>query len=146
MANACFRCKSPIDAGETFCRGCRGQVSLDFAYTRESRLWLVVAVAPVLALLVVGGTVVRAALQGPVDASIAVTLILAFPFAIAFAYALYRDCQHLQRRDDAGWAPSKWNYAVLAFASIALIVPMFLIAPYHLYRRKRSVGLALRRT
>lgn len=143
MANACFRCKTPIDSGETFCRGCRSQVSLDFAYTRETRLWLVVAVAPVLALAVVGAPIVYGAVTGAQVSGL--WSLLAYPVAFAFAYALYRDCQHVRRRDDVDWTPSLWAYAVLAVFSALLIVPMFLAAPYHLFRRKRSIGLALRR-
>lgn len=143
MANACFRCKSPIDSGETFCRGCRSQVSLDFAYTRESRLWLVVAVAPVLALAVASAPFVYGAVTG-VQTRV-VWSLPAYPLAFAFAYALYRDCQHVRRRADAAWTPSAWAYAALAVFSALLIVPMFLAAPYHLFRRERSIGLALRR-
>lgn len=139
MANACFRCKTSIESGRTFCGGCRGEVSLEFPYTRDTRLWLLIAGLPV-------AVAVVAAADALLLGGTGLGVLGAYPLSLAFAFALYRDCEHVRRRDDRAtdWTPSKWGYSALAFASMLLIVPMVVVAPYHLYRRKQSIGLVLR--
>lgn len=145
MSNACFRCKAPIDSGATFCAGCRTEASLEFPYERDTRLWVVVAAAPVLVLLA-GGLAAAALVVEAVPDALAVGSTATWPIAWAFAYALYRDCQHVRRRDDVAtdWTPNEWAYAALAVFTAVAVAPMFLAAPYHLYRRRSAIGLVLR--
>jgi hypothetical protein len=147
MANACFRCKQSIGSGDTFCTSCRSEVDLSFEYTQESRMWVAVGLIPVLILLSIAGSGALGALEGQSPGvATALGVTVAFPFAIIFSYALYRDFQHVSRRDDTDWNPSKWLYIVLAGLSIPLPVLPVLVGPYHLYKRKQTLGLALRRS
>lgn len=128
MANACFRCKERIDSGKTFCGACREEVSLEFSYNRESRMWVVVAVGSVLQLVLVLSEIP----------------VITFPLSLVLAYALLKDAGNLRRRDDSDWSPSKWGYRVLA-GLLFFVVTGPLIAGYHLSRRHSAVGLRLRR-
>lgn len=149
MANACFRCKERIESGRTFCGACREEVSLDFSYTRESRAWVLVAGSLAVQVLLGALSIVREAVPGMADSTViaVATLlisILGLPTGFVMAYGLVKDADHLRRRDDTDWNPSKWGY--WAFAALALFVlPGVPIAVYHLYRRWATVGLSWRR-
>jgi len=142
MPNACFRCRTSIDSGETFCRSCHREVDLDFDVERSSRTWLIVAVVPV---LVPGLFALEAALSSLVGGSLVFfTAVLSLGSQVVFAYALYTDAGHVRRRADSDWTPNRWLYATMAVLSVLLFVPMYPVAVYHLYRRKRTIGLPVR--
>jgi hypothetical protein len=168
MPNACFRCKQSIGSGETFCTSCRHDVGFvvsrepdgedaaggeseaesyvdSVGYTKDSRLWLGVAAGAALIALLLVGPVLFAVITG---GSFLTTGLLgigyAVPVAIAFAYALIREYQHITRRDDTEWEPSKWLYTILAAVSILIPVCPVIIGPWHLYKRKQTIGLVLR--
>ncbi len=147
MPNACFRCKVGIDSGETFCRDCRGDVSLDFSYTGNSRLWVLVAAVPVLQVLFVLGRIVWAAVftGGQVLWAGLGASFLAIPLSIVFGVVLLYDVRHVRRRDDTAWNPSDWTYLPLVAASVIVVFVPF-VAAYHLYRREQAIGLSLSRT
>lgn len=147
MANACFRCKSAIPSRGTFCDDCRQRVSLDLSYTRHSRWWVVVAAAPVLLVSGAAALVLWGAVAGSVPTVVsALGMILGMSLLAAFGCAVYVDAKHVRRRDDTDWTPSLWAYAFLAFASTFLVVPMLPVGAYHLYKRKKEIGLHLERS
>lgn len=147
MSNACFRCKTAIPSGGTFCDDCGRRVSLDLSYTRHSRLWLVVAAAPVLlALLVVGRTLLGAVAGSTPPVVSLFSWLAGIVLVVAFGCAVYTDAKHVRRRDDTDWNPSLLVYAILAVGSVLMVVPTVPVGAYHLYKRKKEIGLHLGRS
>lgn len=142
MPNACFRCRASIDSGETFCGSCRHEVDLDFGVEQTSRTWMIVAIVPA---LVPGLFVIETALSSVVGGSYTfLTVMVSLGSVILFGYALYADAGHVRRREDSDWTPNRWAYAAMAVLGPLLFVPIYPIAVYHLYRRKRAIGLSIR--
>lgn len=132
MANACLRCGRGVDTGETFCQECRRRDDATVEVPDslgETRAWILLVVAPLVAF---GGS-----------------RVVAFPWSllvygvcgVVFGVTLYYDAAHV-RKLDAEWSPSRPVYVVLALLSVSVfwaVAPV--VAPYHLYRRRRAVGL-----
>lgn len=141
MANACFRCKASIESGETFCRRCREVASMEFPFTRDSRLWIVVLGAPTLGLLTILASVGYVAATGASGILVGAGVTVAWLLGLPWLWALHLDCKHVGRRDDTDWEPSEWLYLFVGACSVLLLVPMFLVGPYHCYRRRETIGL-----
>lgn len=145
MENACFRCKTPIGSGGTFCRECSREVSLeDLAYTHESRRWLVVALYPAWLVLSVAVVPLSALVlpEGTVTLLTTLSAVASLLGLFAFAWALVTDAAHVRRHDDADWHPSRWGYWALAGVCVfGLLLPVPFVAAYHLYRRHQTAGL-----
>lgn len=150
MGNACFRCKTPIASGGTFCEDCDQVVTpIEGQYTRESRLWVWVAALPLWLLLsIVAVPLLSLVLPaGPVSAVSTLATVLSLPLLFAFMWALVKDAEHVAARDDVDWEPSAWRYVVMSASCLLLVlVPVPFVAGYHLYRRYTTVGLPLGRT
>ncbi len=147
MVNACYRCKQRISSEQSFCSACRERhgANLQFLdHVRESRLWMVTVIAPIVAIVAMQLPSLAGALgvdlTGMLVSSVLTTSI-AFLAGAAYAAALYQDCLHV-RRHDVEWQPSKVGYAILAFlALLTMGLLAVVVTPYHLYRRKKAIGL-----
>lgn len=152
MANACFRCKDPIDSGQTFCAACDREISYEELFAeptvRGTNVWVLVAIPPVLAALSTVLWPLPLAVDGTMGSAIeVVTGVIMLSFFLStflMAYALLKDTEHIRNRTDTDWNPSKGTYWVLAFLSLWMLPAPF-IALYYLYRRRSTVGLSLNR-
>ena len=139
MANACFRCRTSISSGGTFCRTCRSEVSLSEATFggEDARWWILVAVGALASVL----PIVVLTAMAPVESS---TMFLVTAASILFgmvAYlgGIYADVRFLQRRDDLGWEPGDWYMVVLLTLGVFMLAPIGALV--HVLLRWRRVGL-----
>lgn len=138
MANACFRCRSSIPSGATFCSACQSEVSLsDATFGGDARWWMLVAAGAVASML----PVVVLPVLAPVDTGMAYLVSAAAVVfgMIAYLGGIYADVRFLQRRDDLGWEPGDWYMIVLLTLGVFVLTPIGTIA--HLLLRWRRVGL-----
>jgi hypothetical protein len=145
MPNACFRCKTPIASGETFCRDCSRTVDPSkLKATGESRVWLGVAAFPAWLVVAIPLGVGVQLLAGPSWAAVGFTVVTVVTLLLGFVFlwALVADAEHLAERDDVYWTPSTWLYYGLAgIIFLLMFLPAPFVAAYHLYRRHQTAGL-----
>jgi hypothetical protein len=144
MANACFRCKTPIASGETFCGDCNATVDLaKLSRTGGSRVWLGVLAFPAWLLVSIPLSAALSVLA-PGVAAVGVTAVSGVGLLLGFVFlwALVADAKHLRERDAVDWNPSAWLYYGLAALVFTMaFFPAPLVASYHLYKRSKTAGL-----
>lgn len=135
MANRCYRCGTEIASWRSFCDDCQrrhGAGIESTAHARESRVWVLTVVAPLVSTAALAGMV----FGGP-DPLVVVALLA----VAAYTGAVYVDYRHC-RDHEADWTPTSWVYSVgLVAALLTLGLSALVFTPYHLSRRRASVGL-----
>lgn len=138
MQNACFRCRTSLPSGETFCPDCWSEVSLEGAESSVgTRWWIVVAATTggmtlgmaIIAIATVTGVMLVA------SAAATIALILWFGFLIALAM----DAHRLKERDEV-WSPPTWLLAIVVVLSLLWVLAP-LAGAYYLYVRRSRIGL-----
>jgi hypothetical protein len=135
VANRCYRCGTETASWRSFCDDCQRHHGAGLNATphaRESRVWVLTVVAPLVSTAALAGV----ALGGP-DPLVVVALL-----AVAtYLGAVYVDYRHL-RGHEADWTPTSWVYSVgLVAALLTLGLSALAFTPYHLSRRRAAVGL-----
>lgn len=139
MPNACFRCRTSIPSGGTFCRQCRSTVSLSDAASASTPGWWKLAafgaVATTLSVVLgIAGLSVWETV-GAIGTGVVVSLAM-----LSYFVGLYLDERALQSRSDLDWSPSDWYLTAVLFLSL-FVVTIPVLGAYHVYRRRRRVGL-----
>lgn len=140
MANACFRCRTSIPSGGTFCRQCQSTVSLAGTVSETTPgWWRMVAVGTVVTTVYltiaflsgIAGVEINPLLTGAV---------LGIGVAGFFA-GFYLDTRAVRGRSDLDVSLSNWYVGAATFLSL-FVVPIPLVGAHYLYRRRQRIGLS----
>lgn len=139
MGNACFRCRTSIQSGKTFCHGCRSEVSLGDAGSGDRSRWWFAIVGGCLG-LVLSLTVAIVGLLLEVTVVVPSAILATLVFAFVQMLGLHMDVRALQGRPDAEWSPSEWDLLFVLFFTL-FVFPAPFVALFYLYYRRGRVGL-----